>query len=105
MKRTVIAEIKVVPLGTKTTSLSRYVAACLDTVKQAKDISYQLTAMGTIVQGPMERILELAQRMHEVPFTIGAKRVATTISLDDRRDKEITMESKVKAVIQASRGS
>jgi uncharacterized protein YqgV (UPF0045/DUF77 family) len=42
--------------------------------------------------------MELAQAMHEVPFKMGANRVSTTISIDDRRDKLITMESKVKAV-------
>ena len=98
MKDSVIAEIRIVPLGTATTSLSRYVAACLDVVKRAQDISYQITAMGTIVQGPLERVLELAQKMHEVPFAMGAKRVATTIRIDDRRDKPQTMEDKVKAV-------
>ncbi len=98
MKESVIAEIRIVPLGTATTSLSHYVAACLDTVKQAQGISYQITAMGTIIQGPLEQILELAQKMHEVPFAMGAKRVATTINIDDRRDKPQTMEGKVKAV-------
>ncbi len=98
MKDSVIAEIRIVPLGTATTSLSRYVAACLDVVKRAQDISYQITAMGTIIQGPLERILELAQKMHEVPFTMGAKRVSTTINIDDRRDKPTSIEHKVKAV-------
>lgn len=55
--------------------------------------------MGTIVQGPLDRILELAREMHEVPFTMGAKRVATTIYIDDRRDKLITIEGKMKAVL------
>jgi uncharacterized protein YqgV (UPF0045/DUF77 family) len=36
--------------------------------------------------------------MHEVPFTMGAKRVSTTINIDDRRDKPQTIEGKVKAV-------
>jgi len=102
MKEQVIAEIHVVPLGTATTSLSRYVAACLDTIKQTQGISYQLTAMGTIIQGPLERVLELAQKIHEVPFTMGAKRVATTIYIDDRRDRLATMEDKVKAVLSKS---
>ncbi len=102
MKGSVIAEIKIVPIATVTTSLSRYIAACIDTVKQAQDISYQLTAMGTIIQGPLERVLELAQKMHELPFTMGAKRVVTAISIDDRLDKAATIESKVKAVTQAS---
>lgn len=98
MKESVIARIQIVPLGTATTSLSRYVAACLDVVKQAKDISYQITAMGTIIQGPLERILELTQKMHEVPFTMGATRVSTSLDIDDRRDKPQTIEGKVKAV-------
>ena len=98
MKEQVIAEIDIIPLGTATTSLSRYITACLDIVKQAQDISYQLTAMGTIIQGPLERVLELAREMHEVPFTMGAKRVVTTITIDDRRDKPITIEGKVKAI-------
>ena len=102
MKDQVIAEVTVVPLGTATTSLSYYVAACLDTIKKAPDISYQLTAMGTIIQGPLERVLELAQKMHEVPFAIGAKRVATTINIDDRRDKPATIEGKVKAILGQS---
>lgn len=105
MKEQVIAEIHVVPLGTATTSLSRYIAACINTVKQAQDISYQLTAMGTIIQGPLERVLELAQKMHETPFAMGVKRVVTTINIDDRRDKSITIDSKVKAVSQADCGS
>lgn len=98
MKEQVIAEIDIIPLGTATTSLSRYITACLDIVKQAQDISYQLTAMGTIIQGPLERVLELAREMHEVPFTMGAKRTVTTITIDDRRDKPITIEGKVKAI-------
>ena len=98
MKQQVIAEIKIVPLGTATTSLSSYVAACLDIVNKAKDVTYQLTAMGTIVQGPLEQVLELAQKMHEIPFTMGVKRVATSIRIDDRRDKSATIEDKVKAV-------
>ena len=105
MKEQVIAEVTIIPLGTATTSLSHYVAACLDTVRQAQDISYQLTAMGTIIQGPLERVLELVPKMHEVPFAMGAKRVVTIINIDDRRDKPITIEGKVKAVSQANRGT
>ncbi len=105
MKKPVIAEIHVIPIGTETTSLSRYITACITTLKQAQDISYQLTAMGTIIQGPLERVLELAQEMHEVPFAMGAKRVVTTINIDDRRDKAATIESKIKAVTQADYAS
>jgi uncharacterized protein (TIGR00106 family) len=102
MKEQVIAEIHVVPLGTETPSLSHYVAACLDILKDAEDITYQLTAMGTIVQGSLDRVIELGRKMHEVPFTMGAKRVVTTIYIDDRRDKLISIEGKIKAVLDKS---
>jgi uncharacterized protein (TIGR00106 family) len=98
MKNSVIAELKVIPLGIQSASLSKYVAAVINVVKQAKGITYQITPMATIVQGPLSHILELAQEMHEVPFSMGVNRVLTTISIDDRWDKQITMESKVKAV-------
>ena len=102
MREMVVAEVKILPVGTPTTSLSRYVAACLNPLIEAKDISYQLTAMGSILQGPLEQVLEMVQKMHEVPFDMGVNRVLTTITIDDRRDKVITMESKVKAVAEAS---
>ena len=98
MEKPVIAEIHVIPVGSMTSSLSRYIAACISIIKQAKDISYRVTAMGTIIQGPIERVLKLVEEMHEVPFSLGAKRVVTTINIDDRRDKQATIESKVKAV-------
>ena len=105
MEEQVIAEISVSPLGTATTSVSRYVAACVDVVRHAPDVRYELTAMGTIIQGPLGRIMELAQQMHEAPFSLGAHRVLTKITIDDRRDKTATIETKVKAVSQdAGRG-
>lgn len=98
MQDQVIVEISIVPLGTATPGLSRYVASCLEILKQAPDVRHQVTAMGTIVQGPLGRVLELVQQMHEVPFTLGAERVLTSIRIDDRRDKPQTMEEKVRAV-------
>ena len=100
MKGSVIAQVTIIPTGTANTSLSCYVAACFAVLKEAKDLKYELAAMGTIIQGPMERVLEVIQKMHEVPFTQGAQRVITVISIDDRRDKAITIESKVQAVHQ-----
>lgn len=53
--------------------------------------------MATIVHGPLYRVLELAQEMHEIPFTMDVSRMLTSINIDDRRDKLITIASKVKA--------
>ena len=65
MNRRVVAEVSVVPLGTGEPGLSSYVAACLDVLKNREDISYELTAMGTILEGPMDNVFEAVKQMHE----------------------------------------
>lgn len=93
-----VVEISVVPIGTSSTGLSEYVAGCLSVLKEAQGISYQLTPMGTVLEGELDRVLEVARRMHEQPFEKGIQRVVTTIRIDDRRDRVLTMKGKVAAV-------
>jgi len=93
-----IAEITVAPLGTGSPSVSKYVADCHKVLRETKGIKYQLTAMGTIIEGDLDKLFEVMRRLHEVPFEAGAKRVTTIIRIDDRRDKEISIEGKVRAV-------
>ncbi|MBB6217028.1 uncharacterized protein (TIGR00106 family) [Anaerosolibacter carboniphilus] len=93
-----IVETTIVPLGTATTSISHYVAACHKVLQEQKGIQYQLTPMGTIIEGDLDLILQAIRKMHEVPFQEGALRVSTTIKIDDRRDKAASMEGKVNAV-------
>jgi uncharacterized protein (TIGR00106 family) len=100
MKEHVVAEISVVPLGTSGTSLSHFVAGCMEILDTRKDISYQLTPMGTIIEGPLDNVLEVSKILHEAPFGKGALRVLTTLKIDDRRDKKITIDSKIESVLK-----
>lgn len=93
-----VVEVSVVPIGTGTASLSRYVAGCVRILQNAPGIKYQLTSMGTIIEGELATILPLVLKMHEHPFTVGVDRVVTTVKIDDRRDKPLTMAGKVAAV-------
>ncbi len=94
-----VVEISIVPLGTSSTSLSPYVAACEKELREhSEGLKYELTAMGTIIEGDLDRILALIRRLHEVPFKQGAQRVSTNIKIDDRRDKSSSIEQKVKSV-------
>jgi uncharacterized protein (TIGR00106 family) len=81
-----VVEISVVPLGTGTLSVSSYVAACVEIVADS-GLSYQLTPMGTVIEGDIDDILPVLRKMHEVPFDRGAERVSTLIKIDDRRDQ------------------
>lgn len=93
-----IVEVTIAPMGTATPSISKYVAACHKVLEEATDLKHQLTPMATIIEGDLDRILDVIRRMHEVPFAAGAQRVSTLIRVDDRRDKVATMAGKVKAV-------
>lgn len=93
-----IAEVSVVPLGTKTPSVSLYVARAAKVLEHEKDMKYELTAMGTIIEGDLDRILAVVRKMHESVFSEGVTRVLTTIKIDDRRDKPQTMKAKVDSV-------
>src|SRR4030042_6632617 len=95
-----VAEISVVPVGTGSAGLSQYVAACLDVLQGREDISYRLTPMGTVLEGPLDIILEVARKMHEAPFDKGVSRVVTSLKIDERRDKLGTMAGKVESVLK-----
>ena len=90
--------ISVVPVGTGSPSVSGYVANAVKILEQEKDIKYELTAMMTILEGDLDRLLEVAKKMHRSAFAAGAQRVVTSIRIDDRRDKPLTIEGKIKAV-------
>lgn len=93
-----IVEVTIIPLGTDSTSVSEYVADCHRILKENNNIKYQLTPMGTIIEGDLDVIIEVIKNMHEVPFNKGAMRVATTIKIDDRRDKQGSMDQKLSSV-------
>ncbi len=94
-----IMEISIVPVGTKTASLSSFVARAVKILKQERGIKYTLTSMGTIVEADnIERLFRVARKMHQSVFRDEVKRVVTTIKIDDRKDKELTIEGKIKSV-------
>ena len=92
-----ILEISVVPIGTKGTSLSAYVADCIRILKKEK-VHYELTSMGTNIEGNLKDLIRIAIKMHQTPFKKGARRVVTTLKIDDRRDKKGTLAGKKEAV-------
>jgi uncharacterized protein (TIGR00106 family) len=89
--------LSITPLGTATPSVSRYVAG-VEKILRGSGLKNQLTAMGTIIEGDLDQILAVIRKMHEHPFTQGAVRVSTFIKIDDRRDKEHTIEGKMRSV-------
>lgn len=92
-----IMEISVTPLGLGHPSLGDYIAEVLKYLRQ-ENIPHRLTDMGTLVQGETSQLLQVAQALHELPFARGVQRVVTHITIDDRRDKEVSLGDKTRSV-------
>ncbi|MCK4545921.1 MAG: MTH1187 family thiamine-binding protein [Candidatus Eisenbacteria sp.] len=92
-----VVEFSIVPVGTGSPSVGSYVVNVTKMVK-ASGIKHQLTPMSTILEGDMDEILNLIARIHKDTLTQGVQRVLTSIKIDDRSDKPLTMEGKVQRV-------
>jgi uncharacterized protein (TIGR00106 family) len=58
--------------------------------------------MGTIFEAEeMSIVLKAFETVHESVFEQGAERVATTLKIDERRDKEGTIKQKMQSVASA----
>ncbi|WP_227766958.1 MTH1187 family thiamine-binding protein [Zhaonella formicivorans] len=92
-----IVAVSITPLGVGT-SVSSFVAAAERVLLQKPHLKRQLSPMFTVLEGDLDEIMEAIREMQEAVFAAGAQRVSTVIKIDDRRDKEVTMEGKIKAV-------
>ena len=90
-----IAEFSISPAG-KGTSVSRYVARCLDIVDRS-GMPYRLNPMGTVVEGPFEEVLALIATCHKAEAK-DCPRVSTIIKIDDRKGARNQLSRKVAKV-------
>jgi uncharacterized protein (TIGR00106 family) len=92
------ADLTVIGLGRSDPSASKYIAAIQQRLAQQDKVRHRLHAMGTSLEGETKDILELVGELHAVPFELGLPRVYTVLKLDERRDREQTLEDKVASV-------
>lgn len=91
-----IVELSIVPLGVGA-GVSAFVAGAIRVLEKTA-LKFELTAMGTIISGDLDEILTAIRKMHESCFEAGAVRVLTQIRIDDRRDRESSVERKISSV-------
>ena len=90
-----VARFDIVPVAVGP-SLSQYLAEIIDLVDNS-GLSYQLTSMGTIVEGGWDDVLNLIKRCHETMLRHSG-RVLTNISIDDREGYSDRITGKVESV-------
>ena len=77
-------EIAIYPLGTDNASITKEVSKVFKVLDNC-DLKYQITTMGTIIEGTLDELFALARELHEAVLSDSVKRVITTIKLDDKR--------------------
>jgi uncharacterized protein (TIGR00106 family) len=103
-ENTIHAEISVIPIRIRsetTTSMSKEIAAAFDAIQKIKGLKTMLTPMGTQIESNnFANVLQAIEVAHQAVRTAGAKRIMSTIRIDERLDKSISLEEKVESVME-----
>ena len=92
------ADITVLPIGREGASVGDLLVEVERHLAAQDLVRYELHAMGTSLEGDLDDILRIAGELHSIPFESGIPRVYTVLKIDQRTDKDQTLESKVQSV-------
>jgi uncharacterized protein (TIGR00106 family) len=93
----IIAQLSIAPLGAGT-SVSKYVRIVIEVLKK-EHVTFQTNPMATVIECErLETLFSVVQQAHQAVAAAGAQRIITELKIDDRRDKDVTMASKLTAL-------
>lgn len=90
----IVADFAVIPMG-KGTSASNYIRAVHETLKE-NGINYVSGPMSTAVEvSDFEELSSLIENANKRLADMGVERIITTLRIDYRLDKDISIQSKL----------
>lgn len=94
------AEISVISITDGgSSSMSRQVAAAFEAISKTEGIRATLTPLGTQVEATsIDAVLDAVRAAHRATQSAGAARIISSIRIDQRLDKDQTLEDKVRSV-------
>ena len=93
----ILAQLSVFPVG-EGTSLSRFVKKGIQVIKDS-GYTYNVGGLSTAVETPdMDSLFDLVKKIRQAHLDEGAKRVLIDLKVDDRHDKNATIQSKIGSV-------
>jgi uncharacterized protein (TIGR00106 family) len=93
----IISQLSIAPLG-NSSSVSKYVKKIVDLINKS-DVKSETNAMATVIETEdLDTLFDLVKEAHMTMVNSGAKRIITELKIDDRRDKNTTIDSKLKAI-------
>lgn len=92
------ADITVLPIGREGASVGDLLTVIARHLEGQDKVRFEMHAMGTALEGEPADIFALAAEVHALPFDAGIPRVYTVLKVDQRTDKQQTLEQKVESV-------
>ena len=93
----IIAQLSIAPVG-KEVSVSKYVKLVRRTLKK-EQVKFETNAMSTVIETEdLKTLFDVVEKAHNTVLAAGADRVITELKIDDRRDKDATITSKLSAL-------
>lgn len=93
----IISQLSIAPIGSNS-GVSKYVKNVIEVIKKY-DVKSETNAMATVIEtNDLETLFKIVQEAHMTVVNSGAKRIITELKIDDRRDKDATIESKLNAL-------
>jgi len=92
----IVADFSMVPMGSGT-SAAKYIKAVYDLLKES-NVKFLPGAMSTSVETKsLYELFELIEKANQRLKEMGVQRIITSVNIDYRQDKEISIESKLRA--------
>lgn len=92
----IVADFSMVPMGSGT-SAAKYIRVVYDLLSES-DVKFIPGPMSTSVETKsFEELFELIEKANQRLKEMGVQRIITSINIDYRLDKEISIESKLRA--------
>ena len=93
----ILAQLSVFPIG-ESTSLSRFVKKGIAVIK-ASGFHYEIGGLSTCIEVPdLDALFRLVKQVHQAHLDEGARRITIDLKVDDRRDKDATIQTKRNSV-------
>lgn len=91
-----LADFTIFPLDQGGSGLSRFMCELVEII-EASGLDHSMHAMGTLVEGPSDKVFEVIRKCHD-SMADKCDRVFTAIKIDDRRGAVGLMTKKVESV-------
>ncbi|MGC9105322.1 MAG: MTH1187 family thiamine-binding protein [Thermoprotei archaeon] len=94
----VVVDLAVEPIGTGSTSISEYVRTAIEVLKRNGLKVYPSPSMTSFELDDLTKLGYILKQVNDELEKKGVKRIVMILKIDDRRDKETSIEHKLQAV-------